>query len=182
MKKHLICKCIYILLSQVEFLFVVSVCKNIREVYIYIYMIPIIYIYMTCLQYSYIQRPQIHKWDFDLRPQMITFHLGSHKDMCSSRLVVEKKPSRELPKLERWGFTEKVSAEKLFTIRYRRQYLICNLPKVAGTKFLGSDGLHYFISISKFCRFKNSFAMINRLCNLSFKNVTSGSSDEWDLN
>ena len=137
---------------------------------------------MTSLQYSYIQRPQIHKWDFDLRPQMITFHLGSHKDMCSSRLVVEKKPSRELPKLERWGFTEKVSAEKLFTIRYRRQYLICNLPKVAGTKFLGSDGLHYFISISKFCRFKNSFAMINRLCNLSFKNVTSGSSDEWDLN
>ena len=36
---------------------------------------------------------------------------------------------------------------------------IGNLPKVQRAKFLGSDGLFYFISMCKFGSFKNTFAI-----------------------
>ena len=44
-----------------------------------------------------------------------------------------------------------------------------NFPKVARSKFLGSDKLLYFISISKFGKFKKPLATITCLSELSLK-------------
>ena len=46
---------------------------------------------------------------------------------------------------------------------------ISNSPKVPRTKFLGSDGLFCFISTCKCGSFKNPFATITSLCELSFR-------------
>ena len=46
---------------------------------------------------------------------------------------------------------------------------ISNSPKVPRAKFLGSDGLFCFVSISKFCSFKNPFATITSLYELPFR-------------
>ena len=43
------------------------------------------------------------------------------------------------------------------------------LPKVLRAKFLGSDGLFYFISICKFGSFKNPFETIISLFELYFR-------------
>ena len=44
-----------------------------------------------------------------------------------------------------------------------------SLPNVPRAKFLGSDGLLYFISICKFCCLKNSFGTITSLSELYFR-------------
>ena len=44
-----------------------------------------------------------------------------------------------------------------------------NSPKAPGAKFLGSDGHFCFISICKFCNFKNPFATITSLSELYFR-------------
>ena len=46
---------------------------------------------------------------------------------------------------------------------------ISNSPKVTRAKFLGSNWLFCFISICKFGRFKNSFAMITSLSEVYFR-------------
>ena len=53
---------------------------------------------------------------------------------------------------------------------------LSNLPKVPRAKFLGSDGVFCFISICKFGSFKNTFATITILSELTLD------SEDFDMN
>ena len=64
--------------------------------------------------------------------------VGVTEILCSFRLVLEEKTSKDIPESSR-------------------------------AKFLGSNGLFCFISIWRFGRFKNSFAMITRLSELCLR-------------
>ena len=99
--------------------------------------------------------------------------LGVTKTLCSFRLVLEWKTGKEIPEPSRLKFLQKFSAnnfalsdaENITSGSPNRggiadfENTIGNLPKVQRAKFLGSDGLFYFISMCKFGSFKNTFAI-----------------------
>ena len=91
--------------------------------------------------------------------------------LCSFRLVLEGKTSKEIPESSRFEFLEKFSAQFSFIRLLNRRGIdtISNLPKVPRAKFLGSDGLFSFISIRKFDSFKNPFATITSLSKFYFR-------------
>ena len=84
-------------------------------------------------------------------------------EICSFRLVLEGKTSKEMPESSRLEFLEKFLANNFF------ENTISNLPKIQKAKFLGSDRIFCFISICKFGSFKDPLAMITSLSELYFR-------------
>ena len=112
--------------------------------------------------------------------------LGVTEILCSFRLVLESKTGKEIAQSSRLEFLENLLTKLFCFIRYRRQHFraveqrwysrftyventINNSPKVSRAKFLGSNRLFCFISICKFGSFKNPFATITSLPELSFR-------------
>ena len=107
--------------------------------------------------------------------------------LCSCRLVLERETGKEIPQSSRLEFLEKLPAnnfalsdaedntrrQSIEERRYRRfifvENTIGNSPKVSRAKFLESDGFFCFIGICKFSSFKNLFATITSLSELSFR-------------
>ena len=98
--------------------------------------------------------------------------LGVTEILCSFRLVLEGKTDKKIPESSRLEFLIKCRRQPL-NRRYSRfifvKNTIGNSPKVPRVKFLGSDGLFCFISISKFGSLKNPLAKIASLPELYFK-------------
>ena len=109
--------------------------------------------------------------------------MGDRELLCSFKLVLEGKTGKEVSESSRLEFLEKFSKnnfalsdaeDSTFGPLNRRRYsrftfvenTIGNSPKVTSVKFLGSNGLFCFISISKFGSFKNPFAKITSLSEL----------------
>ena len=101
-----------------------------------------------------------------------------------SRLVLEGKTCKEIPKSSKLEFLEKflaknfpLSAEDNTSEPLNREDIadltlfrtLSNSPKVLRYKFLGSDGLFCFSSICKYGSFKNPFASITILPELYFR-------------
>ena len=109
--------------------------------------------------------------------------LGVAEILCTFRLVLEGKTDKEINESSRLEFFENFSANSFAlsdaednTSGSRRnnrftfnENTIGNSPKVMSAKFLGSDGLFYFSSISKFGSFKSPFATITSLPELDFR-------------
>ena len=112
--------------------------------------------------------------------------LGVTEILCSFRLVLERKASKEIPESSRLEFLKKFLANNFALsdvedntsgplhrgviadlLLLRTQ--VSNTPKIPRVKFLGSDGLYYFIGICKFGSLKNPFAAITRLPELYFR-------------
>ena len=112
---------------------------------------------------------------FDESRLVMTFvtNLGVTNILCSFRLVLKGKASKEKTALSRFEFLEKFSSN---SFRCRRQHVravkqrrysrfnfvrntISNSSKLASAKSLGSNRVCCFIFIRKFDSFKNHFAM-----------------------
>ena len=103
--------------------------------------------------------------------------LGVTEILCSFRLVLEGKTGKEIPESSRKEFLEKCAANN-FAVSHAEENTsepsrfafvennISNLPEVTRSKFLGTNGLFYFINICKFGSLKNPFAMITSLSEL----------------
>ena len=99
-------------------------------------------------------------------------------EICNLRLVLEEKTAKAIPESSRLEFLEKFSVNNFAlsdaednTSGPLNRGGIVDLPlaKVPRAKFLGSDGLFCVISICKFDSFKNPFAKITSLPELSFR-------------
>ena len=104
--------------------------------------------------------------------------------LCSFKLVLEGKTGKDIPESSRSRFLEKFVANNFafpdaenYTSRPLNTGGTADLPLLRTllaifqspeSNFLGSDGLFCFISKCKFRSFKNPFAMITSLSEISF--------------
>ena len=111
--------------------------------------------------------------------------LGVTEILCSFRLAIEGKTSKEIPQSSRLEFLEKFPANNVAlsdvednTSRLLNRRGIADLPllrtllairQVTRAKFLESNGFFSFISICKIGSFKNPFAKITSLSKLYFR-------------
>ena len=110
-------------------------------------------------------------------------NFGVTEVLCSFKLVLEGKTSKQIHESSRLEFLKKFFSKQFCSIRYRRQPLravewrsysrftfvqntISKIPKVPRSMFLANDVLLCFISICKFGSFKNPFAAIASLSEL----------------